>query len=288
MARCPNCGRDTKRTIDWACQWCGYPLVSNAFKKIEKTWREIKEERIGGSQPDFRATEPAPAYRHSPPPPPPDPPPSYRQAPPPPPPPAYEPPPPPGPEEPQPVMEKPVVPEPGYIPAEEQKVAQPPSEPVSEPQPEEVPETPSNAKDEPEVMITPPPSQEPVITQPPPPPPPPPSQPEAGAPDFRMTIDELRHAFKTAEVETEDSLRNKIIRIIGIVDKIEVNEQRALYNLILTGAQKGEEYRDVECRFQRRYADDLNSLSVGQTVTVDGYYSGYVIDIILRQCVIVR
>lgn len=34
------------RTEDWACQWCGYPLVSNSFGKIEKTYRQLKEERL--------------------------------------------------------------------------------------------------------------------------------------------------------------------------------------------------------------------------------------------------
>jgi hypothetical protein len=45
MAACPNCGRQTLRTKDWACQWCGYPLISNAFKKIDKTFKELQEER---------------------------------------------------------------------------------------------------------------------------------------------------------------------------------------------------------------------------------------------------
>jgi ribosomal protein L37E len=45
MARCPNCGRETLRTEDWACQWCGYPLLSRGYKKIDKTYRELQEER---------------------------------------------------------------------------------------------------------------------------------------------------------------------------------------------------------------------------------------------------
>jgi hypothetical protein len=45
MAACPNCGRQTLRTKDWACQWCGYPLISRAYKPIEKTFKELQEER---------------------------------------------------------------------------------------------------------------------------------------------------------------------------------------------------------------------------------------------------
>ena len=49
MPACPNCGRQTLRTKDWACQWCGYPLISRAFKKIDKTFKELQEERAFGS-----------------------------------------------------------------------------------------------------------------------------------------------------------------------------------------------------------------------------------------------
>ena len=46
MPKCPNCGRETLRTEDWACQWCGYPLLSSSYKMIPKTYRQLKEERL--------------------------------------------------------------------------------------------------------------------------------------------------------------------------------------------------------------------------------------------------
>ena len=45
MPKCPNCGQPTARTKDWACQWCGYPLMSESYKEIPKSYRELKEER---------------------------------------------------------------------------------------------------------------------------------------------------------------------------------------------------------------------------------------------------
>jgi len=45
MPHCPNCSRQTMRTKDWACQWCGYPLISGSFKEIPKTYRQLQEER---------------------------------------------------------------------------------------------------------------------------------------------------------------------------------------------------------------------------------------------------
>jgi hypothetical protein len=46
MANCPNCGQATERTQDWACQWCGYPLVSGSFRQMSKTYQEVKAERL--------------------------------------------------------------------------------------------------------------------------------------------------------------------------------------------------------------------------------------------------
>jgi hypothetical protein len=67
MPACPNCGRPTLRTRDWACQWCGYPLLSRAYKKIDKTFKELQEERF----PSLKAApenKPPPVPENKPPP----------------------------------------------------------------------------------------------------------------------------------------------------------------------------------------------------------------------------
>ncbi len=61
MRRCPNCGQTAERTEDWACQWCGYPLLSKSYKKIPKTYQQLKGEKppepVAEPQPE---PEPAP------------------------------------------------------------------------------------------------------------------------------------------------------------------------------------------------------------------------------------
>ncbi|GEM_PF-676672 len=49
MPRCPNCGQKTARTEDWVCQWCGYPLPSGGYKKIDKTYRQLRDEENFGA-----------------------------------------------------------------------------------------------------------------------------------------------------------------------------------------------------------------------------------------------
>lgn len=43
---CPNCNRRTARTEDWACRWCGYPLPGGFYEKIDKTYRQLREEKL--------------------------------------------------------------------------------------------------------------------------------------------------------------------------------------------------------------------------------------------------
>ncbi len=50
MPRCPNCFRETMRTKDWACYLCGYPLSSPVFKLIDKTYGEIRQDRLNAKK----------------------------------------------------------------------------------------------------------------------------------------------------------------------------------------------------------------------------------------------
>ena len=58
MPRCPNCGQKTSRTEDWACPSCGYPLLSPSYKKITKTYKQLKEEKSPELKPPLTEYEP--------------------------------------------------------------------------------------------------------------------------------------------------------------------------------------------------------------------------------------
>lgn len=298
MARCPNCGRETERTIDWACKWCGYPLQSRTFKRIDKTWRQIKEERSGivstperepeperRPEPGRYTPEPRQVLKPRPAPEPqrkperrPAPAPKPRRV---------EPEPEPEPEEPELVAEAEPEPapefesEPALVTEEEEIREAEMSEEEAEAEPEQEQE-----------VVTRPAREQRMAPRPAPAPRPPPApvqpEPQPSTPSFQTTVEQIRTAYKNDAPGTHEKLKNKVIRVTGIVDKIEVNDVRAIYNVLLTGKQKGDEFRDVECRFARQYGPELGRLTVGETITVDGTYTGYVINIILRQCAMVR
>ncbi|GAI64705.1 unnamed protein product [marine sediment metagenome] len=193
MRKCPNCGQTAERTEDWACQWCGYPLLSKSYKKIPKTYRQLKEEILDKQKPP----------------------------------------------EPEPVPE----PEP---------------EPVPEPEPEPVPEL----KPEPEPV------------------------PEPAPGTIEVTVEELYSAYSADEVAADAKFTNKILKVTGVVDRITVNDVHDIYYIILASAEKKAQW-NVRCKFDRKHGPQLNRLTAGQTVTAQGKYDGYKVNILMKDCVLV-
>jgi len=185
MPKCPNCGQMTARTEDWACQWCGYPLSSNSYKRIPKTYKQLQEEK----RPKQRAP-----VRDEP--------------------------------EPEPVAEL-------------------------EPEPEPVAEL------------------EPVPAA------------------IELTVEELLSAYEVEGVAADAKFANKILRVTGITDRIEVKNILNIHYIYLTSA-KTNLLQHIRCVFDEKYGAELNKLTRGQRVTVQGKYDGSIIDISMRDCVIVH
>jgi len=77
-----------------------------------------------------------------------------------------------------------------------------------------------------------------------------------------------------------------MLKITGIADKIVVNDMHEIYYIILTSTERKEE-QHVRCTFEKNYGPELNRLTTGQTVTVQGKYDSYRINILIRDCVLV-
>ena len=225
MPKCPNCGQETARTMDWACQWCGYPLLSPAYKKIPKTYKQLKSE-----------FKPKPELEPEPMPEP----------------------------EPVPVLEPEPMPEPEPVPVLE-------PEPVPEPEPKLEPEP----IPEPEPVLEPEPKLEPE----------PIPESEVEPTEKELTVEGLYSAYGD-KITADTKLMDKILKVTGIVDKIVVNDIHEIYYIILTGTVKKED-QHVRCTFDKKDRHELERLTEGQTVTVQGKYDGYRINIILVDCTLV-
>ncbi len=292
MPKCPNCGRETLRTEDWACQWCGNPLLSDAFKKIDKTYRQLQEERgyKPGPGPEDE-TEPAPVaeVEAEPAPSAPEPKPAA--------PPEPEPQPPPMPE-PEPEIE-PETPEPsepaaeveaeaktegeieptaeleGEAVAEEKPVAEPElvaaAEVEAEPEPEQVAEIEAEAEVTPAAK----PKAAPTL------------KPDKATGIIDATVEELNAAFNSDKSGTNNKLMNKILQVTGTVDKVFARDNLDIFYIILGGAG-GRVTWQVRCSFSREHGAHLSRLTEGQTATVRGTYIGYERNVILKDCSLVQ
>ncbi len=243
MPKCPNCGQTTARTEDWACPWCGYPLLSESYEKIPKTYRQLKEEALYTQEPPVtEETAPSPPPTHG------TLPPTHTPEP-----------------------EREPMPEP-----EPESMPEPQPEPTPEPEPELAPELESEPVPEPEPESMPEPQPEPM----------PESKPELTPTAIEVSVEELSSAYRVDKVAADAKFTNRILKVTGVVDRIVVNDIHDVYYIILTSAEKKEEW-NVRCTFDKKHAPKLNRLTAGQTVTVQGEYDGYRINILMRDCVLV-
>ncbi len=294
MPKCPNCGRETYRTEDWACQWCGHPLLSGVFKIVPKTYRQIQEERAYGVKPILE-DEPEPVLAtevaSAPPPAPEAEPPQMAEL------------------EPEIEPEIPSPPEPAAEVETEVEVkseAAPPPEPEAEtiaeseppvpPEPVEVKEEATEAEVaepvpvsdseaapaaeiEPEVETEPTPAPTPIAA--------PDLEPEVTTGIVNVTAEELNAAFNADKAGANAKLMDKALKVTGTIDKVFVRDNLDIFYIILAGAG-GPSTWQIRCTFNREHGAYLSRLTEGQKATVQGTYTGYERNIILKECSLVQ
>lgn len=287
MAKCHNCGRETLRTEDWACQWCGHPLLYGSFKKTDKTYRQLKEERLNKTVREEKIIQ--------------------------------EP-------EMEPEIEKEIEPKQDLevikrIKLEpeseleiendviqemeketvqeaepEEKVEESEPEPVVEPEgePSKAVEDKNETEVEPEEEIKPESEvvEEPeveeiheieteaeLIKEPEP-------EPEPENADMELTVTEILVAYDEDDVAADEKFVNKILRVTGTVSMIDIKAKLDTHYIRLAGSG-GDPWQSVQCIFDKKHSLALGQLEKGQTVTAQGRYSGSIIAIRMVDCVLV-
>ncbi len=238
MGKCSNCGQPTRRTEDWACQWCGYPLLSASYKKIPKTYKQLKEEKLDEQKPPVR--EETAAFC----------PPNHGTLPP-----THA-------VEPEPELTREPEPEP---------IPEPQPEPMLEPEPELMrePQPEPMLEPEPELMREPEPEPEPILAS------------------IEVTAEELFLAYGADGVAADAKFADKILKVTGVVARIEAKDSLDINYIMLTNVEENL-LESVRCMFDKKHGPELNRLIKGQTVTVQGKYDGSMIEIRMRDCVLVR
>jgi len=100
--------------------------------------------------------------------------------------------------------------------------------------------------------------------------------------DFTITASGLLKAFEEDEAGASARFTGKIIEVTGVIGSVKPVENNRL-NITLT---TGSDLSSVICTF--RSADDLPQLKSGDTATLRGECSGYLLDVLLNNCFFVR
>jgi len=269
MPACPNCGRQTQRTKDWACQWCGYPLISRAYKVIDKTFRELQEER--GFAVRKNAPEPEPER------PPIAPPPPVSQ-----PPPESKPRtmpvrrPKPAKEKPAPLPQRPVdiqplagrsLPEHANT-LEQKPMVPPPAPPISLPEAAAAPEP------RPEIIVEPEAPREPPISL------------DTISDGMEISVDQLDALYRSDKSGAHSRFSGKQLNVTGIVDKVFIREHLEIRYITLKGTGRNMMW-SLRCTFNREDAAKASRLNEGEAVMVRGKYDGFSKNIMVKDCVVV-
>ena len=261
------------RTSDWACQWCGYPLISRAFKKIDKTFKELQEEQSLTSK-SAEVEQPEPELEPEPKP---------------------EPAPEPAPEPRPRPMPRPVSrPEP-----EPERKPVPPARPVPRPQP--APEM----KSLPEPVTTP--EQKPMVIPPAAPiilpaaaaaepkpemkvepevPPEPPINLESISDGMEISADQLDASFRADKSGAHAKFSGKTLVVRGIVDKVFIREHLEIRYIVLKGSGKKMMW-SLRCTFNKDESSKASRLNEGDAVMVRGKYDGHSKNIMFKDCALV-
>jgi hypothetical protein len=163
--------------------------------------------------------------------------------------------------------------------AESEPEPSPEPEPVAELEPEPSPEPEPVAELEPE----PSPEPEPVAELEPEPTP----EPEPVVkPEMEVTVNELLAAYTADEATADKTFGNKLLKLTGIVNRIEVKDYLD-FNYINLSNTEDNRLEHVRCLFDKKHGAELEQLAMGQKVTVQGTYDGSIVNMRLRACVLV-
>jgi twitching motility protein PilT len=102
-----------------------------------------------------------------------------------------------------------------------------------------------------------------------------------------IAVGELLSAYDAIGTAADARFRDKILRVKGIVDKIEIEYTLGIFSLLLVGNENGDLGR-LRCVFPNGHGTDLKQVRKRQVVTVQGRYTGSLVEFRLTDCVLIK
>ena len=104
-------------------------------------------------------------------------------------------------------------------------------------------------------------------------------------PAVYLLAEELFAAYTTSEAAADERFGRKVLKLTGVVNRIEVKDYLDLDYINLTDTADNI-LEHVRCFFDKKHGPALSQLSIGDRVTVQGTYDGSMINMRLKDCVL--
>lgn len=101
--------------------------------------------------------------------------------------------------------------------------------------------------------------------------------------DIEISLKELIEEYKQDEVSANSKYLDKLIQIEGIITDISINNG----NSVLT-VSESKNNPSIICNMSPNYNVNALKLKIGDKVSVKGICTGYLLDIILINCVLTK
>lgn len=103
------------------------------------------------------------------------------------------------------------------------------------------------------------------------------------ASDVTISANDLFNAFSNDETASNTKYLDKIIEVKGVVHSLKVEEGKGIVTL-----QTTDDFGSVMCHLSEESTQKIHALKEGQTVTLKGICTGYLMDVVLVKSEIIN
>ncbi len=105
---------------------------------------------------------------------------------------------------------------------------------------------------------------------------------------IEVTAQELYSAYEANQVAADAQYKDKTLKISGTVIEIGKDIFDTPYVMLQGGTTYLESMMGVRCEFNREYESELAQLAKGDTVIIQGEVSSYMVDVLLKDSILIR
>ena len=110
---------------------------------------------------------------------------------------------------------------------------------------------------------------------------------ENATPAFSMTTEEIWKQFTADEKKSGLTYNDKVIELAGTVGRVIDNDSLVTVAFIMEADSMFGD-KSISCEMLKKYNDEAKALSKGSAVKIKGYCAGYIGDLKLNKCSIVK